>query len=305
MDPQLKMPDNLELINPTALDDRTYSATQMLEKRREMFEVEQALESQKAQFARKLTEFKRKEEELHTKDQELQESLVRFNKFLHDNDHKCVRAQKKVDEERDLTKQKVAEINDLKDELASLRADSAKHVEDLAKMRRYTDFLEGVLDHDEEFTEIKDILTRYETLMATNTDLTTRSGEIQGDIEEARANLGELAKLRAGELLALNNQLSVLQQKVESCERTRSTEQAADDLAAERRILHSAQVGALRMAGENMFSRALATSHVLQRPSDMPATPVERFKLYLQTAVNHYRDLEFVLGQNEKPAGKG
>lgn len=45
---------------------------------------------------RRDTIFKRREEILKNKDRELQESLIKFNKFLQDNDSKRNRAEKKV-----------------------------------------------------------------------------------------------------------------------------------------------------------------------------------------------------------------
>ena len=52
-------------------------ATRLLEKRRQMFEVQEALDAQKEEFARRETTFKRREEMLKSKDRELQERVVR------------------------------------------------------------------------------------------------------------------------------------------------------------------------------------------------------------------------------------
>ena len=95
--------------------DHVSPATRLLEKRRQMTEVQEALDSQKEEYAVQLPEaptrytrplaivyavdyinlcqtsrryskreeaFKRREEQLRKKDLELQESLIRFNKFL-------------------------------------------------------------------------------------------------------------------------------------------------------------------------------------------------------------------------------
>jgi hypothetical protein len=62
--------------------DNVSPATRLLEKRRQMFEVQEALETQKEEFARKEEMFKRREDGLRLKDLQLQEALIRFNKFL-------------------------------------------------------------------------------------------------------------------------------------------------------------------------------------------------------------------------------
>lgn len=51
-----------------------------------MFEVQEALNSQKEEFTRREDAFRRREEALRRKDLELQESLIKFNKFLQENE---------------------------------------------------------------------------------------------------------------------------------------------------------------------------------------------------------------------------
>ena len=68
--------------------DHVSPATRLLEKRRQMFEVQEALDAQKEEFARREEAFRRREEGLRQKDLELQESLIKFNKFLQENESK-------------------------------------------------------------------------------------------------------------------------------------------------------------------------------------------------------------------------
>ena len=65
--------------------DHVSPATRLLEKRRQMFEVQEALDAQKEEFARREDTFRRREESLRKRDLELQESLIKFNKFLQEN----------------------------------------------------------------------------------------------------------------------------------------------------------------------------------------------------------------------------
>ncbi|KAL3154438.1 Cilia- and flagella-associated protein 73 [Trebouxia sp. C0010 RCD-2024] len=88
-------------------------ATRLLEKRRQMFEVQEALEQQKIEFNRKEEVFKRREEGLKKKDLELQESLIRFSKFLQENDAKRMHALKKAMDERKTREEKEREIEQL------------------------------------------------------------------------------------------------------------------------------------------------------------------------------------------------
>eukprot|EP00957_Ditylum_brightwellii_P077246 5870114-Ditylum_brightwellii.AAC.1 len=79
----------------TVFLEHACTATRMLEKRRQLFEVQEALEAQKEDFARKGDAFRRREEALRKKDLRLQESLIKFNKFLQENESKRTRAIKR------------------------------------------------------------------------------------------------------------------------------------------------------------------------------------------------------------------
>ena len=77
--------------------DNACTATRMLEKRRQLFEAEEALESHKDEFARREDAFHRREEALRKRDLKLQESLIQFNKFLQENENKRTRALKRYE----------------------------------------------------------------------------------------------------------------------------------------------------------------------------------------------------------------
>lgn len=57
-------------------------ATRLLEKRREMLEVENGLAQQKEEFAMKMESLAQRRDELARKESQLKESLTKFDKFL-------------------------------------------------------------------------------------------------------------------------------------------------------------------------------------------------------------------------------
>ena len=65
-------------------------ATRLLEKKREMAEVEAALATQKEEFQRKMDALQQKREELEEKDKQLKEQLLKFDKFLKVCAYVCV-----------------------------------------------------------------------------------------------------------------------------------------------------------------------------------------------------------------------
>merc|ERR1719387_2777026 len=93
--------------------DNVSPATRLLEKRRQMYEVQDALENHKARFAKEEEQFRKKEEQLRAKDLQLQHQLFRFNKFLQDNEAKRRRAESRATEEAAQIRACEEEINDL------------------------------------------------------------------------------------------------------------------------------------------------------------------------------------------------
>ena len=69
-----------------------FASHRLLEKRRQMFEVQRLMNAQKEDFCAQRRTFRRREEGLRQKDLELQESLIKFNKFLQENESKRNRA---------------------------------------------------------------------------------------------------------------------------------------------------------------------------------------------------------------------
>jgi len=171
---------NLEDVSP---------ATRLLEKRRQMFEVQEALETQKEEFARREELFKRREDALRKQDLELQQQLIRFNKFLQENDSKTARAEKKAKEEKILGEQKAQEIHEKThehDELVN-KKDEMKAI--LDKNLVYEKYLTSVLEESDDFQEIGDLLKRHETLKAHHRDLQERAEEVVMLNDEYRSKL--------------------------------------------------------------------------------------------------------------------
>ena len=78
----------------------------------------------RTEFQRREATFKRREEMLKKKDLELQESLIKFNKFLQENDSKRGRAEKKEKEEIKQRLVKEQEITKLHEALKRQKAEA-------------------------------------------------------------------------------------------------------------------------------------------------------------------------------------
>merc|ERR1719390_82421 len=161
-------------------------ATRLLEKRRQMYEVNDALESQKARFAKEEEQFRKKEDQLRAKDLQLQHQLIRFNKFLQDNEAKRRRAETRAAEEAVQIKQREEEIEELEQQLEESRRTCAELEEEVARNMKFEEFLERVKDTCDDYSEIQDLVTRYDTLESANKDLMNNQSYFEGKNEALR-----------------------------------------------------------------------------------------------------------------------
>merc|ERR1712178_42430 len=152
-------------VPPQLTLDHVSPATRLLEKRRQKIDVQEALEAQKADFARREEQFQRREQIIKKKDLELQENLIRFNKFLQENDTKRTRAEKKFIEEERKKLEHTSAIEEYKAELEKLKMENDKLNEELSKNQKYLSYLEITCEKQgDEFGEPLDLQHRYETL---------------------------------------------------------------------------------------------------------------------------------------------
>ncbi|KAJ1461298.1 hypothetical protein M885DRAFT_507204 [Pelagophyceae sp. CCMP2097] len=201
--------------------DHVSPATRLLEKRRQMFEVQEALDAQKEEYLRHEDAFRRREEALRKKDVELQDSLIKFNKFLQENESKRKRAVTRAADERKQREQKEGEIGRLQAQ-RELKIQDAKLLEkDLQRNKVCQEFLTDVCAHlAEDYHEIQDLLNRHKTLRGANDDLSRRQKNHEDLSEEKKDDFSKYVKERANEMLNANNEVASLRDKLEATEST-------------------------------------------------------------------------------------
>ncbi|KAF5841600.1 hypothetical protein DUNSADRAFT_12297 [Dunaliella salina] len=235
--------------------DHVSPATRLLEKRRQMFEVQEALENQKAEFNRKEEVFKKREEALKMKDLELQESLIRFSKFLQENDSKRARAEKKAADEIKARIQKEKEIEGLADQLEELRAEKERVHGVLEKNMRYQHYLESVLEGADEYQEVPDLLMRHATLRATNKDLRDHQQKCSEAAESIRAELAAYVKGRTDEILNLSNRVARLKKELEKHEGEAMVQESKKDSSLQVASQKTLEYGQVVFSTDNIFNR--------------------------------------------------
>eukprot|EP00118_Oscarella_pearsei_P003882 m.16123 g.16123 ORF g.16123 m.16123 type:complete len:194 (+) comp26749_c0_seq4:49-630(+) len=135
---------------PEREEDHLTAATRLLEKRREMSEVEQALNAQKEEFQMKMESLQHRRGELERKEYQLKGSLLKFDKFLKENDSKRSRALKKATAEQEQTRAKTKEIELLKNKTDQLALQLGKQKKKLQKLSVYHRYLDRLIESSED-----------------------------------------------------------------------------------------------------------------------------------------------------------
>lgn len=279
-------------------------ATRLLEKRRQMYEVQDALESQKAKFAKDEEQFRKKEDMLRAKDLQLQHQLIKFNKFLQDNEAKRRRAETRAAEEAAQIKQREEEIEELEQQLEESKRSCQELEEEVERNKKFEDFLESVKDTCDDYSEIQDLVTRYDTLESANKDLMDSQHFFEEKNEALRIEFQAYKKERAIENMAFTNRIATLQSEFEDAQKARQELEHLADVATQEDSEHSLHFGQILMSVENLFLRCTGKRKTIQHD----ATPQEgeeqqtaqadaqeeeegedSFRKKQQTAVRHLR----------------
>lgn len=244
--------------------DNVSPATRLLEKRRQMYEVQDALENQKARFAKEEEQFRKKEEQLRAKDLQLQHQLFRFNKFLQDNEAKRRRAETRAAEEAAQIRSKEEEIRDLEEQLEENKRQCSELEEEVARNMKYEEFLESVKDSCDDYAEIQDLVGRYETLEIANKDLSELQKSSQNRIEELTKEFQSYRKEQEMQMLELTNRIAALSGELDESQKTRQHLEHVVDEARQEDSKHSLYFGQILMSVENLFLRCTTKRRNIQ-----------------------------------------
>ncbi len=86
-------------------------------------------------------------------------------------------------------------------------------------MRKYETYLESVRDRNpDEYQELSDILSRYQTLKKSNERLTDKMQSLETELDELKNQVTSYERGMKTEITLLNNEIATLQQQFEKIE---------------------------------------------------------------------------------------
>jgi myosin heavy subunit len=288
-------------LTQSLLFDKVSPATRLLEKRRQMFEVEDALTAQKEDFARREEAFHRREDGLRRKDLELQDSLIKFNKFLRENEAKRVRALKRLADETKLSDQKDSEIQALQRRLEEAVEEDRRVKRQMNRHMKYQKYLDSIVrEYNKDFSEVADILNRYQILREANSTLVQKQREDEEMCQQIRAEAAAIQQEKENDLLTANNRMADMRRELEQSMRERSALQGDAERAADDRANRLLLLGQIIRSISNLFDRCEETFKKRHNKSLLLAEHFAQFQHFDKKSLEEQFDcsiskLEYIL----------
>lgn len=179
--------EKIELMTQFMLDP-TSSATKLLEKRREMYELQEALQQDKQKFQDREENFKKTEEEIRNRDEEFHKKIVEYYRSTFER--KQTDAQNhaiKIEHEKKIKVELEDSISKLTKKNSKLRGDLGKLKKIYDSLKKYEDFLKMVREnHPENFNDINGVIEKHKVLEEKYREIKEETDKARKKKEEER-----------------------------------------------------------------------------------------------------------------------
>lgn len=208
---------NIEAINRVPQDHT--EVTKMLEKRRQLFEIEEAFNLQSEEFKKNMDKFKIQEDTIKRTDNKIQEKFIRHCKFLAENKDKRNRAKRHMEEERIIKKTKKTQVKAEEEVLEQLERQKLLFESKIAQLQPYETYLQKVVEQNQDqYTDIRDLLQRFQTLQQSNKRLREHKEEVEQQLNALNQEIAAFEKNKNVDIMILNNEITNFQKQYETLE---------------------------------------------------------------------------------------
>lgn len=218
-------------------------------------DVQQELDQKRNESKERMDQVRDREQQIARKRQELQDRLVRFYKFIQENEIKKNRADKKALAEEKAKAEKHEQIVQLNEESRRLEREKQDIKEKLQKYLRYQKYLDDVLQVNDEYSDPSDIISRWKTLDGNHRELQGRKEFLERQTETTKQMLQKKKENKATEILEYTNQLAVCGQQLEELHKEVMNAQDEIERSVEKKAKTTRTIGQVRMATQNLYDR--------------------------------------------------
>jgi chromosome segregation ATPase len=135
--------------------------------------------------------------------------------FLQDNERKKNKAAEKIKQERQLKEEKEEEYQQKMRKYQFLEKQAQRIESKKRALMKYEDFLEKVKANSDEFSEIKDILDRYDTLCKENQKLDHTYRNLEDKLKDIKKATSDYIKDKSTEQVKLTNDIGTKNAELE------------------------------------------------------------------------------------------
>jgi predicted HAD superfamily phosphohydrolase len=145
----------------------------------------------------------------------MQESMITFSVFLQDNERKKHKAEERKNAEKALNQQREEEYIAMKSKLQFIEQKANRIMLKKNALTKYENYLDRVRQSSDEFSEIKDILDRYDTLCKENEKLDSTHRGLEDRLKDMKDSTTKYIKDKSTEIMKLNNDISTKKTELE------------------------------------------------------------------------------------------
>lgn len=241
---------------------QTSQSTLLLKKRKEMREVDDALEITKKSYKKRIEECEERRMLFEAKQSKMREQVLRFERFIQENDAKRVRAEAKIKAEKALYLEKCKEIQQLNERLEALEQLQKAQMEDLKRRSCYKAYLESIVEEkgDQGYEEISDILNRHRSLVEANEDLMISSAKLEKQVDDLSKKLSIMKTEKQNTLLVINSVYQENQHVLETVKEKVKIEERSKNYDEDKTKEVSKELSQISAAIKNVFTRCQSSS---------------------------------------------
>uniref|UniRef100_G1NAC9 DUF4200 domain-containing protein n=1 Tax=Meleagris gallopavo TaxID=9103 RepID=G1NAC9_MELGA len=238
----------------------------LLLKRREVVEVEKALQAQREHFRQQMELLAQRRQQLGQREEQLRDDTIKFNSFLKAMSARRQRAQKRAGEERAWAAQRGAEALRLQRELERLQRHREQLGQRLRSLRRAWQRPVHPLDTVVQFQDMPSMLAHFGALVEARAVLLRQVEAGRVALAQGQAQLQQCCEEADSELTSGNEEVLQLRARLEAARRDvlkgESHRAQLEGVAAQKTLL----LGQIQMAVLSLFQ--LATTR-LEVPKDV------------------------------------
>ncbi|KAM6052683.1 cilia- and flagella-associated protein 73 isoform 2-T2 [Chlamydotis macqueenii] len=247
-------------------------STRLLMKRREVMEMERVLQNQREEFQQRMERLQQRQQQLGQREEQLQDVILKFDAFLKVSAARRELALRRADEERAWVAGRDAEAARLRQELEGLRGHREHLAQHLWSLRRFGDYLRGVLARTGQFQDVPAMLARFGALAGARAALVQQVEAGQERLAQGWAQLRRYQEEAGSELLRTNDELAQLRAQLEATRHDvlqgESRWAHVQTMATQKMLL----LGQIKLAVLNLFQLATAW---LKVPTDVALEDTE------------------------------